>query len=189
MRAAGPTYSIIRLCENLIQRNIDSRVVTLKWAHMDDPPAFREAFDLGLGPRRLGRSPSMKKWLRKLAVEEKICLLHTHSLWMMPNIYPAKLARQFGIPFVVSPRGTLSDVALRQKKLVKQVFWSLVQSSALKSCSCFHATSITEASQIRKKGFNQPIAVIPNGVDIPISNTVRPITSNRTLLFMAGSTQ
>ena len=51
--ASGPSYSVVRLCEAL---RVQRQEVTLP-----APPPFLKAFPLGLGPRRLGWSPVMKR--------------------------------------------------------------------------------------------------------------------------------
>jgi len=50
----------------------------------------------------------------------------------------------------------------------------------------FHLTSIEEAEDIRKLGFRQPLAVIPNGVDlIAFVDKQRPAARIRTALFLS----
>ena len=101
----------------------------------------------------------------------------------MPNVYAGNIAREFQIPLVVSPRGTLSKWAMKSGPFSKRLFWPLFQRPALKHAKCFHATAISECEDIRRLGFRQPIAMIPNGVDIPV---LQPKESGkfRTLLFL-----
>jgi glycosyltransferase involved in cell wall biosynthesis len=54
-------------------------------------------------------------------------VVHSHGLWVMPCVYPALAARLAGKPLVLSPRGTLSAVALARTGEVKRVFWALLQ--------------------------------------------------------------
>lgn len=49
----------------------------------------------------------------------------------------------------------------------KRLFWPLVQNPAVQHSSLFHATSDKEYEDIRRLGFKQPVAVIPNGIDMP----------------------
>ena len=98
---------------------------------------------------------------------ERIDLIHSHGIWRMPNIYAARAAKSRGVPHVVSPRGMLSRVALNFSKLSKQVFWRAVQGDAIASASCLHATSEAEYLEFREAGITHPVAVIPNGIDLP----------------------
>lgn len=70
-------------------------------------------------------------------------------------------------PFVVSPRGMLAPAALAFSPAKKRVFWKLLQGPAIRSAACLHATSEQEYEEIRKFGLNQPVAIIPNGIDVP----------------------
>jgi glycosyltransferase involved in cell wall biosynthesis len=110
-------------------------------------------------------------------------LFHNHSLWMMPNVYPGLVARRHAVSYVVSPRGTLSNWAINSGSVVKRFFWPLVQRPSLAALSCWHATSDFEYSDIRARGFRQPVAVIPNGVDLP-DLPAKENCDVRTLLFL-----
>jgi glycosyltransferase involved in cell wall biosynthesis len=181
--ASGPSYSVTRLCEALLAQGQQATLATLDWTALPSPPAFLQTFPLGWGPRRLGRSPAMLDWLSEAAHSGAVDLLHNHSLWMMPNVYPSWVARQRGTPLVVSPRGTLSAWAMRSGSKVKRLFWPLLQRPALSAAACFHATAMAEYEDIRRAGLRQPVAVIPNGIDLP---AVPPKTpgGQRTLLFL-----
>jgi glycosyltransferase involved in cell wall biosynthesis len=94
-------------------------------------------------------------------------IMHSHGLWVMPNVYPGQAARSANTPLIVSPRGTLSAWALDRGRWKKRVFWRLMQRSAIDNAVCFHATAESEFDDIRRNGFTQPVCVVPNGIDIP----------------------
>jgi glycosyltransferase involved in cell wall biosynthesis len=95
-------------------------------------------------------------------------LLHSHGLWLPFNHKVAKLA---GAHHVVSPRGMLEPWALNNSRFKKKVAWWLYQRHDLHRALAFHATAQSEADSIRRLGFKQPIAVIPNGVELPEVST------------------
>lgn len=181
--ASGPSYSVLRLCESLIAEGQDVTLAVLDWAPMASPPQFVKAFPLGVGPRRLGRSPEMRRWLTEQARSRSIEIMHNHSLWMMPNVYPGVVARKHDVPLVISPRGALSHWARQNGSVVKRLFWPLAQKPALAATVCFHATAESEYEDIRRMGFRQPVAIIPNGIDIPICASKQGGLI-RTLLFL-----
>lgn len=158
-------------------------LATLDWAPISSRPPYLKTFPLGWGPRNLGRSPAMSQWLFSQAESRAVDLIHNHSLWMMPNVYPGRVARRRGIPYVISPHGTLGEWPFRSGSKVKQLFWPLVQRPALDAVTCFHATAQSEYEDIRRMGFRQPVVVIPNGIDVPeyLPNSDSP---ERTLLFL-----
>lgn len=181
--ASGPSYSVVRLCESLVDQGQSVKLAALDWALVPSAPTFYRPFPLGVGPRRLGRSPAMARWLDNQASAGEVALIHNHSLWMMPNVYPGRTAGRYTIPYVVSPRGTLSAWAMQSGSAFKRFFWPLVQRPSLSAVTCFHATAQSEYEDIRRIGFRQPVAVIPNGIDVP-SLSEKPVGDPRTLLFL-----
>lgn len=165
--ASGPTYSIVRGCDSLIEQGQEVTLAALDWAPLSSAIPFLKTFPLGIGPSKLGRSPELHRWLNERAASRTVDVIHNHGLWMMPNVYPGLVARQQGIPLVVSPRGCLAPHAMRSGSAVKRLFWPLVQRPALAATSCFHATAESEYQDIRRMGFREPVAIIPNGIDIP----------------------
>lgn len=161
--ASGPSYSVVRLCEALAACPTDISLVALDEAGTAPPP-FVKRFPFR-GPRRLGSSPAMRRWLDGEAAAGRIDLIHNHSLWMMPNVYPGWTAGGYRLPYVVSPRGTFTEYAMATGSKVKRLFWPLVQRPALAAVTCFHATSEAECGDIRRMGYRQPVAVLPNGID------------------------
>lgn len=186
IRASGPSYSVTRLCEELIDmgKNVTLATLDLGLIPVHLRPSYLKAFPLGFGPRRIGRSPLMRKWFKDQAEGEAIDIIHNHSLWMMPNIYPGWITKQYNIPLILSPRGTLSHYAFNSGSFLKRGFWPLLQKPVLDATACFHATADSEYQDIRRMGFKQPVMVIPNGVDIPHLGPCQT-SETRVLLYLA----
>lgn len=164
--SSGPTYCVIRLAESLAEVGDQVRVATLDRGG-EPPLAGLHTFPCQFGLQRLGPSPRMHHWLKTEADRGRVDLIHNHSLWMMPNVYPGWVGAKTGVPLVVSPHGTLSEWALRSGSRIKPLWWRFVQRPALRSTSLFHATSVDEVRRIRACGFHAPVALIPNGIDLP----------------------
>jgi len=183
LESSGPSYSVSRLSQALIDRGVEVTLAAVDFGHESRPPDFAKTFPVGLGPKKLGRSPAMLHWFRKEMRLGNIELVHGHGMWQMNAIYPATAAHQFNVPFVVSPRGALSIWAMAYGSKFKNLFWRLLQRSALEKATCFHATATAEMDDIRRLGFKQPVAVIPNGIDV--GELLAPIEQPlRTLLFL-----
>lgn len=182
-KASGLLQAVPPLCESLVSEGESVDLLTLNYGIVDAPPLFLRQFDLSVGPRKLGRSTAMRRWMNKAAREDRIRLIHVHSLWMMPNVYPGWVARKFRIPLVVSPHGTFSVTAMNSGSAMKKIFWPLLQRPAIIGANCFHATAESEYRDIRRLGFRQPVAIIPNGVQIPELPPKEP-SERRTLLFL-----
>jgi len=159
-------------------------LAAMDWAPIEFPPPFLRTFKIGVGPRRIGRSPAMQKWLESEANSGSVDIIHNHGMWQMNSVYPGRAAARHGLPYVVSPRGTWSTWAMANGSVMKKPFWAMLQRPALESVTCFHATAESECEDIRRLGFRQPVAVIPNGVDIPPKIFDKEVGKVRTVLFL-----
>lgn len=181
--ASGPSYSVVRLCQSLIEVGENLTLVALDWSHLPSMPAFVKVFPLAVGPRRLGRSPQMFRWLMRATTGGGIDVIHSHGMWQMNAVYPGWVAKVRNTKLIVSPRGALSPWALSHGSPAKAIFWPLLQRPALAQASCFHATAESEYEEIRQLGFKQPVAIIPNGIDVP-EFVPKQHRGLRTLLFL-----
>lgn len=171
IEAAGPSYSVTRLAEEQAFQGLSTGIYSLAASYSDATRADvqHKRFPRSLTSlpllNRLEFSGAMHHALQGAAQEGS--LLHVHGLWRMPNVYPGLVARRYGIPLVFSPRGMLGRAAVAYSARQKRVFWRLVQERALTPVSCYHATSQAEMEDIRAFGLTAPVAIIPNGIDIP----------------------
>lgn len=116
---------------------------------------------------------------------QKIKIVHDHGLWLPSNHSSAAVSRRLGIPLVVHPHGMLEKSALEVSSWKKSLAWGVYQKRDLKSVKMFVATSQREAASLREKGFDQPIAVIPIGVDTPDLGTSKKDKQVREALFLS----
>ncbi|MEJ5207453.1 glycosyltransferase [Denitratimonas sp. CY0512] len=182
VEASGPSYSVPRLCQSLAGRG---HQVTLSCLH-----AGREipGVELSVHPqwpvlRRFAISPGHARALAGAA--RQVDIVHNHSLWSMVNVASGWVVPGKRAKLVTSPRGTLSEWALSLSKRRKQLLWP-VQKRALSRADLLHATSGEEYADIRRAGFTAPVAIIPNGIDLPPMLATRIQSEGvRTLLFLS----
>lgn len=170
----GPAYSVTNLAKALSRNHICSHLFTLDYQlhgqqlPVDDVKLHSQiARKLAVYVR--GLQPSASHYLTKLASTE-LDLIHNHGLWMFPNLYARQAAVRNNIPLVISPRGMVESWSLNNSWYKKWPAWFLYEKQNLNSATAFHATSVEEANSIRKLGYKQPVALIPNGVSIPTIN-------------------
>lgn len=183
-RAAGPAYSVPRLVRALVERGHQGCVSSLQpgpesWPF---PGVAHHTYAASPMMGRLGVSQPMLEGLKAHALT--LDVLHSHGMWLMPNIYPAWAVRGKPCRLVISPRGMLAPGALQFSARKKDLVWSLWQKEAVEAAHCLHATSDLERDELRALGLRNPIAVIPNGVDLPASVLRRP-RARRQLLFLS----
>ena len=134
---------------------------------------------------RVGYSAGMRRALAGASHE----LLHQHGLWLYPSIAVCRWRKQTGRPVVISSQGMLEPWSLANSRFKKRVAAAMFERSNLSGAACIHC-SIAEAEGIRAFGLKNPIAVIPNGADLPNLNrtiprpTWMPDDGRRTLLFL-----
>ena len=73
--------------------------------------------------------------------------------------------RRFGGPTVLAAHGELYPWARRQSRIKKWLAWQAYARRNLAATSCLHALSAAEAEAYREFGLQNPIAIIPNGVE------------------------
>jgi poly(glycerol-phosphate) alpha-glucosyltransferase len=137
------------------------------------PQASVRTFEAVGGGTRFGFSPAL---LRR-SPYEGFDVLHVHGLWTFSSFAAAVHARRFAVPLVVTTHGMLDDWALRQSPFAKRIALATWQGWTLRSASCIHALTPREAQAIRALGFRTPIAVIPNGVEVPADAGEAPWTN------------
>ena len=97
-------------------------------------------------------------------------LLHQHGVWMGFSASVHAWARQNSRPVMISPRGMLDPWALSNSSWKKRLAGLLYENRNLRDAACLHALNESERKSIRGLGLGNPIAVIPNGIDLPSSS-------------------
>lgn len=161
--AAGPTQSVLRLCESLALEGVRIDLHTMA--------AGRQPVGVNLIAhpqwRLLGRFGFSFDIVRALADAGRSAdIVHNHSLWSGSNMAAGLTTRQGRALLVTSPRGTLSPEARARSALKKWLFKPL-QWPAVTRAVLLHATSRMEYEDIRRIRIRQPVAIIPNGIDVP----------------------
>ena len=124
-------------------------------------------------------------FIKKLCEQKNIELIHLHGMWSPYLAVAALVARMKRIPLVISPHGCLEPWALSYKKNKKNLALKTYQGAVLHSASMFIATANQELESIRSLGYRQPIAVIPNGVDVGLPAKRDSKVGLKTILFLS----
>lgn len=170
----GPALSVTSLAKAVAQKQMLTHLLTLDYQQHGNQIAAENvslhSYPATLLTRYLrGFQPQANSALQQLAATE-VDLIHNHGLWMFPNLYARRSAVTNRLPLLISPRGMLEAWSLQHSRMKKRLAWGLYEQKNLSSATVFHATSLVEAKSIRRLGFHQPIALIPNGVDLTCAN-------------------
>ncbi|MDP8989685.1 MAG: glycosyltransferase [Acidobacteriota bacterium] len=118
--------------------------------------------------------PSRLRWMYDLSLRKrfretirKAQGIHIHGVWEPHCAVTASLARACKRPYIISAHGMLDRWALHQKRLKKALYAALIELGNLQRAACLRALTRDEADDYRRIGLTNPIAIIPNGVDVP----------------------
>lgn len=140
-------------------------------------------------PLSLALGIPLHRRLLTLLRSSRPSIIHNHGVWMGANHWSTALAKKYGIPVVIQPRGMLEPWALAHNSPKKKIALALYQRRDLEEADAFIATSSEESHNLRSFGLRQPIAMIPNGVDLShasIWRRARPNDSEpRKVLFLS----
>ena len=97
-------------------------------------------------------------------------VIHVHGLWSFVNLVMLLFQRRVKNDFVIiSVHGMLSSAALRKSRILKRLFWILIQRKQLNKANLIHVTSLEEGHQLIAKGVYTPYVLIPLGLShIPL---------------------
>ena len=102
---------------------------------------------------------------------EQFDLVHIHAVFNHACIAAARACRKHHVPYVVRPLGTLDPWSMRQKRLMKSMFWTLTGKRMMRGASAVHYTTRAE-----KQGAEELLSlnhghVVPLGIDLEIVET------------------
>ena len=134
---------------------------------------------------------SVSRWLSMLKefelflLAEKPCIVHINGIWSPQNWGFQKIAQELGIKVILSPHGMLEPWILAQNPWKKKLGLFLYQKKAIKRASYLHATSQMEAENIKKMSFNNPIRIIPNGIDLNETKQIKTYYGTKKMVFLS----
>jgi poly(glycerol-phosphate) alpha-glucosyltransferase len=112
-------------------------------------------------------------------------IVHSHGLWQGSSLAAVHWRHKTKKPTCVSPRGMLDPWALQQSKFTKKILRYCFEDAHLEGASFIHALCQSEWKSIRDLGLRNPVAVIPNGIAIPVTNPFKfAKKEGRILLFL-----
>ena len=182
VRYGGPLFTTHALCAALAAHGHDVHVIT---TNVDGPfespvPLDRPVLMDGVQVhyyrvphlRRLYWSPDMARALWTMLPHASV--LHMHSVFLAPTAMAAAVARQQRVPYLMAPRGALVPELFRKKSLLLKTAWlQLIERQNLRGAALLHVTSEAEYADASRLHVPLPPAcVVPNGVDVPVFDTL-----------------
>lgn len=177
--SGGPSRSVVGLVDHLAAIDgMEVSLVTQKRSgeQIITPSNDSVRFVLGNEVSRFDAklATSVRKKIGRCLQKENVDIVHVHGIWSAACYWAAALAKSYGKQLILHPRGMLEPWCLAHKAWKKRVALALYQRRALNKVDLFFATAEQELESIRRLGLRQPIAVVPNGVNVsPIGEDAR----------------
>lgn len=157
----GPSRSVPLLARGLSIVGADVTILTHRTENMNTHLLCGYNVRIDFLPK-----PYKRKDLKEYFDTHHFDLLQGESMWIPLSHDILYIAKRRHIPYIFVPRGSLEPWSLKQKWLKKKLAMMLYQKKDIQDAACILATADMERANLRKLGFSNPIAVIPNGIDI-----------------------
>lgn len=182
LSTGGPARSVTHLIKKITSNSkIEISLITKKSSN-----PIISSFNNQSPVLFFNRRQDLKIILNSL-IKNKVEIFHGHGIWQYTVHKMAVFSRKNNIPYIITPRGMLEPWSLTQKKYRKKIAMLLYQKKDLEKATVIHVTAKSEKIQIRNLGFKNPIAVIPNGVNLdkfPSSYPTKSISPKK-ILFLS----
>lgn len=116
---------------------------------------------------RLTWAPQLRSRLSHYCHEQNVDLIHCNGVWLAGTRITRQVARNLGIPYLVSPHGHLQPWAMGNKPWKKKLAWRMYGKRCVNDAALIHAASELERDGACNLGINRPTATIPNIVQYP----------------------
>lgn len=115
------------------------------------------------GPANIAFTLDLKSCLNKFKPD----LIHMQGIWLYTSLVNSRYCKKNNIPYLISPRGMLDTWILKRNPWKKKLGLYFYERRHVQNSKCLHALCVSEYEAIRRYGYKKPVAIIPNGVNIP----------------------
>jgi glycosyltransferase involved in cell wall biosynthesis len=174
LQGGGLGSSAIALHSHMVGAGIGSVLcATYGIAPQQGGPGIREY--RRTGPDFLYYSPGMRRDAPALIRDSDV--VHGHGLYVAPNLIFGRQARRQRKALVYHVHGMFEPYILSRSQWKKRLVHRLFEDRNIRDVRFWRALTAIEADQIAATGARQPIAVIPNGLDV--ADFARPADMDR----------
>lgn len=163
----GPSLSTLLTVQGLRHSGVEARILTYKPTQKGDKLISTAEYIHALDATPDARFAYSSAFRRELPSHlEGVDIVHAQGVWQYPTHASAVVARRKHIPYVVSLRGMMYPQAMQSSAWIKKLSLLLYQRSDLQQAACIQATCKEEYRFYREAGFTNPVAILPNPIDL-----------------------
>ena len=131
IKYGGPPLSVYLLTKGLVQKNINTTLLTFIPSRSNTENTLNEKFIKTLGVSNYSRFSYTTELLKYLKKNNDFVLFHGQGFLQYPNHKMAMFARKIKKPYIISPRGMLEPWSLEHSKYIKRLAMLLYQKDDL----------------------------------------------------------
>lgn len=125
------------------------------------------------------------KDIHKLIEDIRPDIIHLQGLWMYHSYAALKYKKRHSeCKIIIEPHGMLDPWAVRNSAWKKKIVGWIFEYRNLRTADCIHALCQSEYESIRQFGLKNPIAIIPNGITLPVAPQFRRTHAKKILLYI-----
>lgn len=186
-KAGGLFYSVKNLTLSLRTHCIDAKILSYNDEYSNEDIKTYEGIPMPIYHvwrifGRLGFSSDLYGILKK----ERPNIVHQQGIWLYNSFVSLKYKKTHtNVKTVIAPRGMLDPWLRKNSPLLKKIVGIWYENENLSSADCLHALCRSEYDSIRNWGLKNPVAIIPNGTNIPNWRRDFKEKEKRTILFLS----
>lgn len=187
----GPVSSSSALCESLVQAGNKVSVFTVGYESDQPYPVQKNVngVEVTYFKGDAGKPCQISRQLWQALDQQcsRFDLVHLHTWWNVLIFRSIQILNKHGVPFVVSPRGMMSDYSFTHRKtFVKRNFQKWMGVKLLQKAG-LHATSQPEAAEMatRSKRPETEIHTIPNLLHLQAAEAHTPVEGGFSIGFLS----
>lgn len=183
-RYGGPSKVVVDIVDALLKHGLEVLIVTTNadGQRRLDVPIGRVVSYRGVPvlffPRQFSESFKFSfpftKWLSNNVRYYDV--VHIHGVFSYTSMIAGKICRNFGIPYILRPLGSLDPWSLRRNWVIKKILWYLGIRDLIINASCIHFTSLDEKlkaisgvkflGKVEFDKLKENGVIIPNGINL-----------------------
>lgn len=187
-KAGGLFATIPNLSKSLNQLGITVNVVCVEDKYLEDDKYVYENIPLIIYHKsrwplfaQLGYSNDIKDAIKNSMFN----IIHQQGIWLYHSCVALRYKQKYpNTVKIIEPHGMLDKWAIKNSAWKKKIAGWLFEYKNLHTADCIHALCEEEYKSIRSIGLRNPIAIIPNGVDLPQNPHFNRGNKQKILLYL-----
>ncbi|MDR2010186.1 MAG: glycosyltransferase [Bacteroidales bacterium] len=180
--SSGGTTTYMQLLAKALGKLVDLHIVT----HPSKQPVTVENAQIHYLSGSFLQIFSIKKQWQKLLKDIRPDMVHINCCWNPLCAYTQAWAQQSGYKVILTPHGMLEPWIIRRHyRTRKAPALCLYQKKAVRVADYIHATAEPEKTNLLKLGYNDKIAVIPNGIETENISIKSCWEKTKTVLYLS----